>query len=208
MTVDEDGLVKAKGVGTKHIYATASNGEVSVRGEYQIEVKPASITITKVTTTPTVGTKYKAGINFNGDTLRFGTGVMSGNFGATSTELDDAVDYELETAEGGYYLKVTLEGNSVKYANATASGQYFNLSYDATAKTVWTWNAAAATFYAAGSGFNEANNANNGINFYLGAYGTYNTLRFSKASFIEGETNAAKIDAAGGQYPLHFYTVA
>ena len=206
MTVNEDGLVRAKAVGTKKIYATASKGDVSVRGEYQIEVKPSSVVITKVTS-PVANTKYKMAIYVSGETAYYyGTGVIKSNYGATSTNLEDAVDYEFIEVTGGYNIKVTLGNDSVKYMNAIVKNNtYFNLAYENTASTVWTFNAAAATLYVECSGFTGDSASKNGT-YFVGTNGTYRTVGPRKASNIEGDTNAAKIDVS--EFPVHFYTVA
>ena len=193
LTVDEDGLVKAKAVGKKHIYATAANGEVTAVGEYEIEVKPASITVTKVTA-PVAGTKYKAALLYNGETLYYSTGAMSGNFGETKTDLDLAADWELVAVTGGYNIKITLPDDSVKYANAVVSGTYFNFKIESSASTVWSFN---TTWH----GFTVMNGE---TEYYMGTSRTYNTISLSKSSFITD----SNVDVAGGQYPVHLYTVA
>lgn len=196
MTVNEEGLVKAKAVGTKKIFALAANS-TTVKGEYTIEVKPASKTITKVTA-PVAGTKYKAALLFNGETLYYSTGLMTSDskYGATSTELDDAADWELVAVTGGYNIKVTLSDNTVKYANTIVpSGTtYFNFTLEDAARTVWTFN---TTWY----GFTTMNGD---TEYYMGTSRTYNTISMSKTSFITD----SNVDTAGGQYPVHLYTVA
>lgn len=193
LTVDEDGLVKAKAVGTKKIYATASKGEVSVRGEYEITVKAASVTYNKVTS-PVAGTKYKAALLFNGETMYFSTGEMSGKYGKTSTDAEQAADWEVVAVTGGYNIKITLEGDVVKYANAVVSGTYLNFVIDDAASTVWTFN---NTWYGFATTLGDTE-------VFMGTSRTYNTIGVSATSYIKDNN----VDVAGGQYPVHLYTVA
>ena len=205
-TVNKNGTVKGVAEGTTKIFA-ASVANPEIKGEYTIQVTPAAQVITKITT-PQPNTKYKLGINqVKVNEIYFGTGVLAGNFGGTTTNANEAADYELVPVDGGYNIKVTLSDASIKYMNALASGKYFNVKYEDTASTVWTFNEAAATIYTVGVGFTGTNTGNNDINWYCGSYAANTTLSLSKASFIEGE-NAANIETDGGQYPAHFYTVA
>ena len=207
MTVDEDGLVKAKAVGKKHIYATASKGEVSVRGEYEIEVKPASITITQIAN-PVAGTKYKAGINHTSlDAKYFLNGQMASFRAATSNDTDDAIDFELVAIEGQtgkYHLKAYIDESTTKYVNVKASGANVNFLYETTAETVYEFNTTFQTIVCDVTG---CTNADKNAPSYIGSYGaTQQNLSVSALSYIK--TDMSNYETAGGQYPLHFYTIA
>lgn len=204
-SVNEDGVVKGEAVGETTIIALAANS-TTIKGEYPIKVVAPSKTITKVTA-PVANTKYKCGLyQAKEEVIYWGLGTLSGNYGATSTDVEEAVDYELVPVDGGYNVKVTLADDTVKYMNAKASNQYFNVKYEDAASTVWTFNEAAATLYTVGVGFTGDNDSKNGVVYYCGTYGNNKTFGMSEAYRIEGD-NASKIDVSGGQYPVHLYTV-
>ena len=214
LTVDQEGLVTAHAVGVKHIYATASKGDVSVRGEYEITVVPASKTITLVKS-PAAGVTYKAGIHQtskDGKPIYYINGGYSGSasqYVNTTTEVDDAIDVQLEAVsgqEGKFYLKCTIDG-ATKYGNIVVDGSYVNFKYQDTAATAWslyelegTEGVKTLSYTVSGCSDNTKN-----VESYLGTYNANTTLSISQVS----RSNATKIDAeSSGQYPLHFYTVA
>ena len=214
MTVNEEGLVKAKAVGTKKIFALAANS-TTVKGEYTIEVKAASKTITLVKA-PAANTTYKAGIHqtsIDGEPIYFINGQPAGNFVGVTDNVEEAIDVKLIPVtgkEGKFHLECKV-GTETKYGNFVVSGNYVNFKYEATASTEYELyelqgTGGVKTIAATVSGC--GNDSKNGLS-YLGTYGSNTTLSISRTSYIEGETNSAKIDrATDGQYPLHFYTVA
>ena len=103
-----------------------------------------------VVDTPVVGTAYKFGMvqqNVEAPNLFYLKGGMDGFYMATSSNVSDAIDVYLEQTTGGYYL-YTLEGTTKTYINMVVSGTHVNGAYEATASTVYTYDATAKTLIA------------------------------------------------------------
>ena len=94
-----------------------------------------------VVDTPVVGVPYKFGMYQAkvGNTYYI-TGAMSGYYMATTTDASKSVDVYLEETTGGYYLYCYVSG-AKKYINMVVSGTHVNGAFEATAKTVYTYNA-------------------------------------------------------------------
>lgn len=132
---------------------------------------------------PQVGEVYKLGMNQTSlGQLLFVTGEMSGYYGKTTEDHSEAIDVQLEAAEGGYYIATTI-GGAKKYISAVVSGTYFNFKYLDEANVVWTYNETYNTLVA---------NVD-GTELFIGGNGTYNT--FGAYAVAKLETN----------YPAHFY---
>ena len=99
--------------------------------------------------TPVVGTAYKFGmVQTAAGGTHYLAGGMNGYYMATTTSVDDAIDVYLEETNGGYYLYTTVGGKT--YINATqvigSDGKdHVNGTYDATASTVYTYDATLKT---------------------------------------------------------------
>ena len=74
-------------------------------------------------------------------------GGMDGYYMATTTDASAAIDVYLEKTEGGYYL-YTLSGESKLYINMVVDGTHVNGAYEATASTVYTYDAEKKTIIA------------------------------------------------------------
>jgi hypothetical protein len=112
-------------------------------------VTPPSTGLT-VIETPVVGTAYKFGMiqqNVSTTDVYYLKGGMDGYYMATSNNVADAIDVYLEATTGGYYL-YTLEGTTKTYINMVVSGTHVNGAYEATASTVYTYDATAKTLIA------------------------------------------------------------
>ena len=129
-----------------------------------------------------VDTAYKLGLVSGGKTYYF-TGVMSGFYGATSTDVTKGVDVKLEATTGGYYLYFVDSSDTKQYINIETSGTHINFVFRTTAATVWTWN----TELKAVTGVVE------GTTYFMGTYDTYNTFGMSS------------IDKAPTSYVGQFY---
>ena len=131
-------------------------------------------------------TEYAFGFN-NGTSTYYITGEMSGTYGATTTTATEAGKVKVEAATDGYYLTVTV-GTAKKYINLvegtnSKGNATVYVSIDATASTVYTWNAEYATFTAPMLD----------TDYYMGTYSTFTTLSASKLSY------------AATSYPSHLY---
>ncbi len=94
-----------------------------------------------VVDTPVVGVPYKFGMyQAKVGKTYYITGAMSGYYMATTTDASKSVDVYLEETTGGYYLYCYVSG-AKKYINMVVSGTHVNGAFEATAKTVYTYNA-------------------------------------------------------------------
>ena len=99
---------------------------------------------------PVAGTAYKFGMvqqNVN-NTIYYLAGGMSSYYMATTSDASAALDVYLETTEGGYYLYCYV-GETKTYINMVVSGTHVNGAYEATASTVYTYDANSKTIKAA-----------------------------------------------------------
>ena len=105
-----------------------------------------------VVDTPVVGTAYKFGMvqaNVNNTIYYLAGGMAQTYYLATTDDINAALDVYLEEANGGYYLYV-LNGETKSYINMVVSddGEHVNGAYEATASTVYTYNAESKTVIA------------------------------------------------------------
>ena len=75
------------------------------------------------------------------------SGGMSGYYMSTDTNAAKAIDVYVEETEGGYYL-YTMDGENKLYINMVVSGTHVNGAYEATASTVYTFDAESKTLIA------------------------------------------------------------
>ena len=115
----------------------------------------------------------------------------------TSDKFDKAAKVTVAKSGEGYTLKV---GDKFIEVYENAAGKVRVRLADASAN-VWKWNADLKLFtYTLTGCATEKNNAE----YYLGTYGTYNTISASNVSYISGE-NAGKIGVS--QFPAFLSTV-
>lgn len=105
-----------------------------------------------VVASPKAGVAYKFGMvqtNANKDAVYYLKGGMSGYYMATSSSSSAAVDVYLEETTGGFYLYAMVSGKKL-YINMVKSsdGAHVNGAYEATAKTVYTYDTSAQTVVA------------------------------------------------------------
>ena len=103
-----------------------------------------------VVTAPKVGVAYKFGMvqeNVSKTNVFYLTGVMSGYYMDTATNVNTAIDVYLEHTDGGYYL-YTMKGTTKTYLNMLQEGAHVNGRYETTAKTVYTYDATFKTLIA------------------------------------------------------------
>ena len=93
---------------------------------------------------------YKFGMiqyNVSPTELYYLTGAMDGYYLATTNVADEAADVYVEVTEGGYYLYTYI--NTVKhYINMVVSNGHVNGAFEATASTVYTFDAEKNTLVA------------------------------------------------------------
>ena len=126
----EDGMVKL-------IAAKAAD-----KPEDKPDDKPTEKPSTSVST-PEAGVAYKFGMiqeNISTTDVYYLAGGMSGYYMATTTNANAAIKVYLEATEGGYYL-YTMENGAKVYINMVVSGTHVNGAYEATASTVYSWDA-------------------------------------------------------------------
>lgn len=103
---------------------------------------------------PVVGTAYKFGMvqqNISATDIYYLTGAMDGYYMATTTDAAAAIDVYVESAAGGYYL-YTMQNGTKTYINMVVSDTHVNGVYEATASTVYRYDAASRTLIAVVNG--------------------------------------------------------
>ena len=124
-----------------------------------------------VVTAPVAGKSYRLGTYQAGLTnpdWYFVTGQMSGYYGASVNNYDDAMEVKVETTEGGFYLVCSIDG-AKKYISVTVSGEHYNFSYVDQAGLVWSYDATKKMLVA------NAGTAETPDMVFMGMNGTYTT---------------------------------
>lgn len=160
-------------------------------------VNPGNVS---VVSSPKAGTGYKFGFN-NGSNTYYFTGAMAGNFGATSTDINDAVTVYLESVSGGYQLYFK-DGSTKTYIYLEeyipSGSKFYKASFElSTTKpsTYFTFDSDVKTLIYTLSDEDS---------FFMGTYGSYTTISASDTYYITG-ANAANVDKT--QYPARLYAV-
>lgn len=125
-----------------------------------------------VVKTPAVDTAYKFGmLQGNLNKMYYLAGGMDGYYMATTTDYNAALDFYLESTEGGYYLYCYV--NNVKtYVNFVVSGTHVNGAYETTANSVFKFNATGLLVTTV-----------NDTEYGFGTYNTFTTLGPNKTSY-------------------------
>ena len=121
------------------------NGTCSVCGE-----KDPNYTPEEPSTGLDAGKAYKFGMiqkNVSATDVYYLAGGMSSYYMATTKDVNAAIDVYVEATEGGYYF-YTLSGETKLYINMVVSGTHVNGAYEATASTVYTYDAENNTLIA------------------------------------------------------------
>lgn len=103
-----------------------------------------------VVANPEVGVAYKFGMvqeNVSASDVYFLAGGMNGYYMESTKDASKALDVYLEATNGGYYL-YAMDGGTKLYINMVLSGTHVNGAYEATAKTVYTYDASSQTLTA------------------------------------------------------------
>ena len=144
----------------------------------------------QVCESPVVDTNYKFGFySTNDDVTYYCLNELTGYYGATTTDPEEAADYSLvaTSTEGEYYIKATLN-ETVKYLNIVVSGTYYNIKFEDTPSTQYKIEEARHIPWC----------EIEGTKCTFGTYGTYKTLNVIKGNYFEDES----------EYFAKFYTKA
>ncbi|MBE6960396.1 MAG: hypothetical protein E7448_06715 [Ruminococcaceae bacterium] len=159
---------------------------------------PASSVGTGVVLKPVAGTGYKfALVQANVGKVLYFNGKMDGKYFAASENVAEAVDVYVEEAEGGYYFYF-VDGTVKTYLSLEGyldnnNRQKAAVKLTTEATTVFTFSSDANTFiHTIGED-----------SFYLGTYGTYETMSASSTYYITGDKAA---DVGVNQFPSYFYS--
>ena len=111
---------------------------------------PLAASAIEVVDAPVVGTAYKFGMiqeNVSSTDVYYLTGAMNGYYMDTTTDASTSIDVYLEQTSGGYYLYTNIGGTKT-YINMVVSGTHVNGAYEATASTVYRYDAESKTLIA------------------------------------------------------------
>ncbi len=194
------------------VVATCTIGEVTKTKEFEVTILESfDPTISEIKTF-NADTTYKLGVyQANLYQYLFITGEMSGDYGKTADNAALAAGIKVVTVEGGYKLQVIV-GETTKYLeiyekenNKGEIKQYVNIVDSSEA--VWQYNEEYNTFTMT---IGEDT-------YYVGIYGTFNTLSaskisYAKSSFVshlyEAEGTEVKEPEPTGDFAMDFGTSA
>ncbi len=169
--------------GTSGTYQTFSAKKTTNTNSYVAHFVKMADVGPNVVDTPTVGTAYKFMLEQEGiNKLLYITGEMSGYYYATTENVLEALDVYIEETTGGYYL-YCMKGETKTYLNIIQSGTHINVVYEATATSVYTYDATLKTLVTT---VGETS-------YFFGTSGTYQTFSAQKTT----STNS---------YAAHFVT--
>ena len=112
-------------------------------------------------------------------------------YGESTTDLAAAADIYVVAVEGGYNLKLVQTNGTVLYINVVASGTHRNIKFEAAASSVWNYNEELQTF----------TTLVEGTEYYVGTYGTYDTISPSSIDKAATSFVGHLFDANQGQTP-------
>ena len=98
---------------------------------------------------PTAGNKYNLAMAHGGkeNATYYVTGAMNGYYAQCSTTVADAANFYVEAVSGGFNVYGIIAGEKL-YVNFVQSGSYVNIKFEATAATVFTYDATLKTMKA------------------------------------------------------------
>ena len=129
---------------------------------------------------PPVGVPYKLGmVQGNLGTTLYITGNTANRdyYLETTEDITAAIDVYVEAVEGGCRVYFTKDGVKT-YIDVYLNGTYVNIRLTEEPTAVYTWNEDYQTFTT------TVTTADGDVDYYLGTYGTYNTVSASKLSYI------------------------
>lgn len=148
---------------------TAAGGETpdepDVPDEPETPDEPSEPSV-GIVTNPVAGVAYKLGLDqLNKGATYYFTGAMNGYYGATDTDVANAVDMYVEIVDGGYKLYFNDASGAKQYIKLEQSGTHYNFTFGAEG-SVFTLDAEKNAFCAP---------AGDQI-CYMGTYGDYFTV--------------------------------
>ena len=174
--------------------ATITCGDVTETETFEIIVKAKAkgVYTGEHVANPVAGTAYKFYLTAKDGKNYYFNGILSGNYLQTSTNIADGVDV---------YLEAVLDGETVTgyrfYFDNAGTKTYIDLT-SAGKATLVTENPAAVFNYVAETNCWAAKIGEE--TYYLGTYGSYNTIGASKTSYISAENTGVS------QFPANFAT--
>ncbi len=139
---------------------------------------------------PETGKAYKLGM-YQGNVKK--TLYITGNtantayYLETTEDITAAIDVYVEEVEGGSRLYFTKDGVKT-YIDVVVNGTYVNIKLTDAPTAVYTWNEEYKTFVTTVTVGGEQ------VDYYLGTYGTYDTLSASKLSYAANSFPATLYD--------------
>ncbi len=148
---------------------------------------PVEPDVEGVVENPQVGVAYKLGLDqTTKGAVYYFTGVMSGFYGATETDVSLAVDMYLENAEGGYYLYFNDASGAKKYIQLVQSGTHYNFTFGADGSVFTLDTEKNALCAPCGDEI-----------CYMGTYGSYVTIGTLTTSKLQDTDYLARLYAVG-----------
>ena len=126
-----------------------------------------------------------------GQTLYLTGNYKNTYYGESTTDLAAAADIYVVAVEGGYNLKLVQTNGTVLYINVVASGTHRNIKFEAAASSVWNYNEELQTF----------TTLVEGTEYYVGTYGTYDTISPSSIDKAATSFVGHLFDANQGETP-------
>ena len=162
-----------------------SSGFCTVCGEAEPSEPEKPTYATEIVT----GKAYKLGLySSSKKTEYYFNGAMSGYYGATDTNYQNAVGVYAESVSGGYHLYFNDQSGKKQYINLVKNDTHFNFTYGASAVSVFAWDTAKYTFSTTVSG----------EKCYIGTYGEYVTVGVLRSSQYKDTDYVARMYEFGG----------
>ncbi len=152
------------------------------------EAEPVTPSKPTFVTEPIPGKAYKLGLySTDKSSEYFFVGTMNGYYGTTDVNFEKGVDMFVETTAGGYYLYFVDTNGQKQYINLVPSGTHRNFTFDASATSVFTWDAAK----------NALCTTVSGETCYMGTYGFYYTMGVLQSSKLQSSDYIARLYVMG-----------
>ena len=184
--------------------ATATLGDITETKNFVVKVSAKANYLVNKVESPVAGTAYKLYLYHGtlGQNL-FLTGKFDATYNynlGTTGDVKQSADFYLETAEGGYYLTVTVDGVK-KYVNLAVDGKYLDITMDFDPITVYRFDAETKTLVS------NQTTSDGASDYYFGTYSTNSKtgVTTSKTSYITG-SNAANVGKT--QFVIYLATIS
>ncbi len=178
---------------TIKLTATVACGEATETVEFEVMLIATNFTIEAVTT-PEEDVAYKMYINqvTNGYGVFVSGGIDKDRYLITSQAAADALDVYVEKNGDGYSFYTTIDG----------AKKYINITLNESDQVAVLYQDAATSIYTYRSDINAWVATLDGVEKYLGTYGTYNTVSASDLKYISAENTGVS------QFPMQLVVVS